>query len=445
MDINLKTNNYKYISIYEEIVERINTGILKPNEKLLSKRDMAINLNVSLNTIINAYNLLLDEGYIYSIEKKGYYVTNQPVYAYHPQIKETIKQESKNIKFDFTTRSVDNIVNPRFKKIYKSCIENDNYTEKTNFKGDIKLRKAIKKHLFENRGINVSLESIIISSGMEIFKEILSCISLDKIYLENPGYHKLAAIAKNIDKKIEYIDLDLDGVKVPSKSGILYTTSFNQFPTGIKMSISRKKELLSWAINSNSIIIEDDFDAEFRINSMPTTALYSLNNSHVIFFSTFSTTIYPGLRISYAILPDDIMKKYENKYSSYSCSVPTLDQLVLCDFINSGEYVRHINKTKKRYLEKREKIINELKKIDNININTKKNYLSILVELPNLDKTELINNGILINSLSDYDYYSNHSDTFILGYTGIKLEDIKDGIKAINNILKNKNHINQSI
>ena len=72
VDINLKTNNYKYISIYEEIVERINTGILKPNEKLLSKRDMAINLNVSLNTIINAYNLLLDEGYIYSIEKKGY-------------------------------------------------------------------------------------------------------------------------------------------------------------------------------------------------------------------------------------------------------------------------------------------------------------------------------------------------------------------------------------
>ena len=72
VDINLKTNNYKYISIYEEIVERINTGILKPNEKLLSKRDMAINLNVSLNTIINAYNLLLDEGYIYSKEKKGY-------------------------------------------------------------------------------------------------------------------------------------------------------------------------------------------------------------------------------------------------------------------------------------------------------------------------------------------------------------------------------------
>ena len=195
---------------------------------------------------------------------------------------------------------------------------------------------------------------------------------------------------------------------------------------------------MSWAINSNSIIIEDDFDAEFIINSMPTTALYSLNNSHVIFFSTFSTTIYPGLRISYAILPDDVMKKYENKYSSYSCSVPTLDQLVLCEFINSGEYVRHINKTKKRYLENRENIINELKKIDNININTKKNYLSILVELPNLDKTELINNGILINSLSDYDYYNNHSDTFILGYTGIKLEDIEDGIKAIKNILKNR-------
>ena len=436
MDIIFKNEKAKYIEIYEQIADMINSNHLKPNEKLPSKRDLALSLNVSLNTIINAYNLLLDEGYIYTLEKKGYYVTHQPTLTLPLKLENIDNITINDYKYDFTTLNVESFNSQKWKNITKNILDSNEYLNKPQLKGDLGLRLAIKKHLYENKGISTNVNNIIIGSGMEMFEQILSIIDIPTIELENPGYHKLKHIGININKNIEYIDIDNEGVKIPNNQAILYTTPFNQFPTGIKMSIKRKKELINWANSTNSIIIEDDFDAEFRINSAPTTSIFSLDSERVIFFSTFSTTLFSGLRISYAILPDELIKIYEDKYMMYSSSVPTLNQLVLKEFIINGYYAAHINKRKKQYINKRLECIRVLKDYDFIEIDENKNYLSILFKInKNINEDSFIKTlnekGINLQPFSKYDINSIKNNIYILGYTKIPFDDIEPGIQEI--------------
>ncbi|MBE6137112.1 MAG: PLP-dependent aminotransferase family protein [Erysipelotrichaceae bacterium] len=426
MEIILNNKRPKYIQVFEQISKMINSGILKSDTRLPSKRTLALSLNVSLNTIVNAYDLLLDEGYIYTIEKKGYFVSNQPIVSIPSAIDIAIDSKENKIAYDFTTQAVEGFLNPNWKKLAKEIIDSSDYTNNEPFNGSPKLRAIIAKHLYENRGISVSYNQIIIGSGIEMFEHILKVIDCNSITMENPGYHKLKIIAQNIGIKEEYIGLDNEGALVPNKKTILYTTPFNQFPTGVKMSISRKKELIKWATETKSYIIEDDFDAEFRINSAPTTSLFTLSNDRVIFFSTFSTTLFPGLRLSYAILPINVLNKYEEKYNKYSNTVSSLSQKILAEFINRGYYASHINKLKRLYLRKREKCIEVLSKY-NIEYDGKKNYLSLLIKLPDFKMKE----DIKIQSLASYDINNKKTDVYILGYTSIPIDEIDEAIKVL--------------
>jgi len=440
MEIILDDNKKKYIDLYEKIVEQINNNELKPNEKLPSKRDLAIDLNVSINTVINAYSMLLDEGYIYSIEKKGYYVTKQPI-----MVKKPIKLEKKEIKkeneylYDFTTSKIEEFPTTNWLKIMKSVTESKDYLNKTDMMGDLGLRYEISLHLKSNRGIDADINNILICNGIEAIERIINLTDIDSLVLENPGYHKLAKL--NINKNISYNQIDSNGVIIPKNRCILYTTPFSQYPTGIKMSIGRKKELINFLNQTDSLIIEDDFDSEFRINGQRAISLYSLDNNKVIFFSSFTTTMYPGLRLSYMILPDYLLKLYKEKYNYYS-SVPTLDQLMLKEFIKTGEYASHINRMKRLYLKKRQLILDLLKEYDNLTPDEKKSYLSIPVKIHTKynDKEiiEILNkNKIKISMLSEFDINNKNSKTLILGYTAINYDKIEAGIRLLAKLLNN--------
>lgn len=437
MIIVFKNEKPKYLELYDQIVKMIEDGTLKANEHLPSKRNMAINLDISLSTVLNAYNLLIDEGYIYTKEKKGYYVSEMP-FCHQNKIKmEKIKQTTINYKYDFTTQSVSNFNSTHFKKILRDLSYSNDYLDKSPLLGRLDLRIAISNHLAENRAIHASADNILIGTGLEMLEKIIKLIDVDNITLENPGYHKLKMIGKNNNYKINYQPLDDEGVIVPNYKTILYTTPFNQFPTGIKMSIKRKKELISNAIKYESYIIEDDFDAEFRINQAPTTSIYSLSNSNTIFFSTFSNTLFPGFRLAYAILPDEILKKYLETYKNYNNPVSSLTQIILKEFINNGGYASYINKRKKELIIKRNKCIEKLKSIGNIDI--KKNYLSLLIDInSNLD--ELIEkaklNNIKIQSLKSFDVKENKTNTLIIGYTAIDENKIDDALDDLIKIIK---------
>ena len=279
LSITFDSKEAKYIQLYNYIKEAITSGKLLPNEKLPSKRQIASHLNISINTIMDAYNLLLEEGFITSIEKKGYYVTSY-------NLKTTKSNETYEIikrtafKYDFSTKNIDNKAFPynTFSKITRDVIYNNNILERSDSFGNITLKNTIKKYLYETRGLNINPNNIIIGSGIEfLLTNLIDILDSDSYAIENPGYDKLYNLFTNNNKQVELVNVDDEGANIDNiKSKILYITPSNQFPLGIKMSMKRKYEIAKWA-EKDKYIIEDEFDREFKFLSNQSLSLYDLN------------------------------------------------------------------------------------------------------------------------------------------------------------------------
>lgn len=431
-----------YIELYNKIKELILNKKIKPNEKLPSKRNLSTYLNISLNTVIEAYNLLLDEELIISIPKKGYYVSEYDISISKDNELDSLTSNINKYEYDFSTKNIDSSVFPYYtwNKICKDTIYNENILIKSDNYGNITLRKTIANYLYENKGISINPKNIIIGSGIEYLLSILiNVLNINTIGIENPGYDKIYKIIKNNNKKVILCNLDNEGIIINNNVDALYITPSNQFPTGIKTSMKRKLEIAKWA-KGNKYIIEDDFDSEFKYLSNQSISLLSLNKTNTILLSTYSRTISPSLRISYMILPDKLYEIYNNKYSFYSTSVSTLDQLILAKFINTGAYSRHLNKTKLLYKQKRELIISLLEKYDYIDIDYDNSYLSLIIKIDDFDKKlfkkECKNNSIDISLMESYYLDKKIDNRIIIGYSGIEINKIEKGINKLINILE---------
>ena len=335
--INFTNSSPIYIELYNYIKKLILDKSLKPNEKLPSKRVLSDYLGISLNTVIEAYNLLLDEELIISIPKKGYYVSKYDISITKDDTIDSLTSNIKAYKYDFSTKNIDSSIFPYYtwNKICKNIIYNENILIKSDNFGNITLRKTISNYLYENKGIKINPKNIIIGSGIEYLLTLLiNILDINKYGIENPGYDKVYKIIKNNNKKAILCSLDDEGVILNNDIDALYITPSNQFPTGIKTSMKRKLEIAKWAKN-NKYIIEDDFDSEFKYLSNQSISLLELAKDNTILLSTYSRTISPALRISYMILPDQLYEKYYNKFSFYSTTVSTLDQLILSEYISS--------------------------------------------------------------------------------------------------------------
>lgn len=443
LSINFSNKEAKYIELYNYIKKAITSGQLPPNEKLPSKRMMANYLNISLNTVMQAYDLLASEGFIVSYPKKGYYVVPYNLKIDNTSTSIDVLVEKIEYRYDFSTKNIDSTIFPyyTFGKIAKNIIYDINTLKRSDAFGNVLLKKEIKKYLYETRGINVCEQNIIIGSGIEyLLTNLIEIIDSKNYAIENPGYDKILKILINNKKNVELLPIDSEGASISScKSDVIYITPSNQFPTGVKMSMKRKTEIASWA-NGQKYIIEDDFDGEFKYLSNSSLSLYDLAKDNTIILQTYSRSLSPSFRIAYMILPNSLYKKYKEKYSFYSSTVSTMDQLILKEFISSGAYSRNINKNKALNKQKREIIIKELELYDFINIDYINSYLSLIIEVKNINKIKFKvlakEHRIDISLMDDYYMDKKADDRIIIGYSGICIEQIKDGIKEVIDIIK---------
>lgn len=428
--------------IAEAIASDINDKRLKKNDKLPSKRILANHLGISLNTVINAYELLLSEGYIYSIEKKGYYVSNNIL------IKNTsnqaIKPKSEEINsfsYSFKTSNVDSSLIPasNLKKIYDEVLKNNNYLYKTDFSGEESLKNAICQYLYEVKGIKANPCDIIISSGIDtLIPQIIKLINASIIAIEDPGYKKVANIINYTNKKIIYQKIDNEGITIPTQNvNLIYTTPYSQFPLGIKMSNQRKNELIAYTKRNNSYIIEDSFDSDFTLKPFITSSLYSMSDN-VFYIESFSRSIAPSFRISFMILPSKLTSQYKKLHLGFSNPVSTIDQLVLAKYISTS-FFKHINHLRTILRKKREIILQNID-LNIFEILYQESYLAIIVRpkyIPQNIKELLLNNKIEISFISDF-MYKETSNLLMIGYSYISINDIKDGILLLNQIFTPK-------
>lgn len=437
INIDFKKNESKYISLYKHIKSLIIQGKVKEYEKLPSRRSLCEELEVSPNTINNAYNLLLEEGYIYSKEKSGYYISPYKNYR-KANIIDKEEIVIKKYKYDFTSESPDYSLFPYYtlKKITQDIMTNNEriWLSKAPYQGDLELRKTIANYLFENKGMSVSSSNIVIVSSLEESLEIISTLfQIKKVALENPLYKKVYLFYKDRNTSIDLCPVDKEGIIFPKEKDIdlVYVTPYNQFPLGIKMSNERRKELLS---SSSKYIFEDDFDCDLISRNKFMSTLYSLNNEKIIYHGSFSHTFCPGIRISYLVLPSSLINIYHQKYSSSSSRISSLDQAILSRFISEGYFNRHIGKLKKSLNQKKEiirkflignKISFETTELSFI-LKTNKNIESL--------KKHLLDASIKIRFIDDY-YINNNDDRLILSYISIDETQLIEGLNVLKSIL----------
>lgn len=385
MLINIDRQNTKdhiYQQIYREIKNTILENKLSPSEKLPSKRRLAKELGVSINSVTNAYEQLLAEGYIYTMERKGYYVEDIKQFmsphelSVRPDFPEDLKEKTVDhqggwISLSHISTDISMFPFNEWIKCEKMAIKYhaEELAKVSHPQGPYLVRQTIARLIAVSRGVICEPEQVIIGPGTQpLLWQIMNMLPRGiTTAIEDPGYARLYEQLKDTNHHVIPIPLDEKGIDMNRveelNPSLLIITPSHQFPTGIIMPISKRLEILNWTVNhKHTYIVEDDYDSEFKYGTDNIPSLQSLDrHQRVIYTGTFSKTIMSGLRISYFVLPPDLLREYRRKYSNWIQGSNTLSLYTLHYFIESGEYTKHIKRMNNSYEQKRELLVKELK------------------------------------------------------------------------------------
>ena len=357
-----------YEALYRCLRSDILSGRLAPGEKLPSKRALAENLKVSKITVETAYSQLLSEGYIRSAEKVGYFVEeihrSQPA----PPVSQLAPAEPEEAVLDLTANGCAHFPFSVWSRLQRQILLDygQQLLKPLPNQGAYELRAAIAAHLSGFRGMSVDPDNIIIGAGTDfLYNLLIQLLGRDKIYaVEEPGYDKIRKIYAAGGVRCISAPMDDRGV-IPGQlrdAQILHISPAHHFPTGILTPLQRRRELLDWANDRQGYIIEDDYDSEFLFHAHPVPTLQALDvNGRVIYMNTFSKTLAPSIRVGFMVLPGALMAQFREKLGFYSCTVPSFEQYALARFLQDGHFEKHINRMRKFYRTRRERVANALK------------------------------------------------------------------------------------
>ncbi|MFX3619504.1 MAG: PLP-dependent aminotransferase family protein [Sporolactobacillus sp.] len=375
-------SDYKYRQIYKNLKREILLRHFLPDQKLPSKRELAKSLNVSVNSISGAYQQLLAEGYIYAIERKGFFVEKLDAIPVSENQEKMLNADlietprSRQDWLSFSHMSIDRTLFPfdawmkgehKALKLWKNTLDDDPATYP---QGIYSVRRSISQLLSITRGVKCFPEQIILGSGTQVLIQILSGL-FDKntlFAMEDPGYQRIYHLLCTLNIPVETIKLDKKGISLDdlkqADPKIVYVTPSHQFPTGIVMPISRRIQLLNWAGKQQGrYIIEDDYDSEFKYQTDSIACLQGLDTfNRVIYLGSFSKSLLPGFRLSYMILPEQLLRAARERYSFLMQTCNVLAQITLQQFIDSGDYHKHIKSMRQIYESRRIRLIEEMAK-----------------------------------------------------------------------------------
>ena len=332
-------------------------GKLSAGEKLPSKRALAANLEVSKITVETAYGQLLAEGYISAREKVGFFVeavaplTERPA----PVAEET---EIPKTGVDLTAGGPLHFPFSVWSRLQREVMldHGEKLLQPLHHQGYGGLRRAIAGHLAGFRAMNVDSENIVIGAGTDhLYNLLIQLLGRHRVYaVEEPGYGKIRQIYAAAGAACVSAGLDGAGVMPPENGDVLHISPSHHFPTGLVTPAFRRQELLGWAAAGDRWIIEDDYDSEFRFAAHPLPSLHTMDRKgRVIYMNTFSKSLAPSIRISYMVLPADLMARL----GFYSCTVTSFEQYTLERFLREGYFEKHINRMRKFYKNQRNRLV----------------------------------------------------------------------------------------
>lgn len=463
VNIDRKSNETLSQQIFHSIKDSILQDKLQSQEKLPSTRELAKYLNVSRNVVIESYEQLLAEGYIYSQSGSGTYVCEGV--QFHQLNKSDFQTKNKShethskniISFRSGIPDLEAIPIKKWAQIYQKNamdIKPSQMDYQSSF-GDYELRTQLSLYLNRARGVETSPENILITNGAAQSFNLLCKLIKGSEYaiVENPISYGILHTLKGNSVKIKPISIDKNGLitsDLPDDSPkLIFTTPSHQFPTGVIFPVKRRIELIKYAEQHNSYIVEDDYDSEYRFDGSPIQSMQFLNPERVIYVGSFSKTLMPGLRIGLMVLPKILCEEMrEIKYVADYHS-PTLEQLTLAKFIESGLFENHIRKMRKLYLKKRNFLISCLKKTfgERVDISGAETGLHLIASFDDVSfNKELLekikNSGVEISSVKKHylsaEISTPYDNSLIFGYGNTKIDDMEKGIEIIYSLINNK-------
>ncbi|MGN0335395.1 MAG: PLP-dependent aminotransferase family protein [Lachnospiraceae bacterium] len=445
-----------YEQIYSYIKDEIKNGNLAAAVKLPSTRALAEYLQVSRSTVELAYEQLISEGYLETVPWKGYYVSElQGLYHIETEVMQKNGEKTEDApkyRYDFSANGIelDSFPYNTWRKITKKVqAEHERGIFQTGHpKGERIFRENIASYVHQARGVKCTADQIIIGAGSDYLLLLLHFLlgSGHVIAMENPGYLHACKIFRGLFREVVTVGSDKYGMSLEelrdTGADIAYVMPSHQYPLGTVMPIKRRMELLSWAMEKEGrYIIEDDYDSEFRYKGKPIPALQG-NDPHgkVIYLGTFSKAIAPSIRISYLILPKELLALYEAKGRCLSTTVSRFDQMIVNEFIIGGYMERHLNKMRGIYKARHDTLMNALKVFGkSCRIKGENAGVHLLLEFQGSFDAGLLTErakeqGIKTQTLSaaylEPVEFEDRS-TVILGYAVLKEEDIEAAVAAL--------------
>lgn len=360
-----------YHQIYEQIKKEILSGIMPEGMRLVSTRNLARDLQVGRNTVENAYMQLVLEGYVAAVPGSGYVVLTMQHDRFSDKasgnevpiprpVKKSARRQPQPYNFDYGTlgawafpykiwRSLTTTVLTEVEEVHQ---RNPVPHTRDELQGDRELRRELVKQLYRRRGVNCSLEQVIICNGLQPALTTLVRIAPYNhraVAIENPGYRRARVVFAGNGFTVFPVPVLADGIDMAaleaSPAPMVFVTPSRQYPTGVVMSIKKRMELLQWANERGGLIIEDDYDSEFRYKGKPIPSLQSIDrHGRVVYIGSFSKILSPGLRMGYMVLPEWLLAVYHEVFAGYKCSVSWLEQTILARFMAEGHMERHIRK-----------------------------------------------------------------------------------------------------
>ncbi|MFA5006610.1 MAG: PLP-dependent aminotransferase family protein [Candidatus Izemoplasmatales bacterium] len=361
-----------YEQIYRHVLDEIGRGALPAGARMPSRRELSARLGCSPVTVDAAYAQLVAEGYLQARERSGHFVLSTGFPAPARRSATVVAEVPFAVpRYDLGTAAFDADLFPYavWTRIVRETLREPK-SELLNAghpQGSRALREAIAEHLAAQRGFSPDPADIVVGAGSEyLIGQLVELIGREPLYaVEDPGYPKIARIVASHGARPVGIPLDGAGLDVTalrtSGADIVHVTPSHQFPTGVVMPVGRRRELLAWAQDGDRLILEDDYDSEFRFAGQPIPALAGLDGGdRVVYLNSFTKSLAPALRIAYMVLPPRLLSTYRERLGHYSCTVSNIEQETLSRFMAEGHFERHLARVRKTCRDRRDRFLDRL-------------------------------------------------------------------------------------
>lgn len=456
--------------LYADLRNAIQAGELKPGERLPSSREMVGKLRLSRNTITTAYERLVAEGYLEARRGSGTFVSPHGAAPMSPRqsargatqpaltrwarslaaSRSIVPARSHAIDFRPGQPDLSQFPVALWRRLAARTLrrlkpEMALYGDP---QGILPLRTAIARYLASSRAVVCTPEDIVIVSGSQQGLDLLSRLLVERgtvVAVEEPGYPMAKAVFRAMGARIAAVPVDGEGIcveRLPGHARLAYVTPSHQFPLGVTLSLGRRKALLEWAARHNAVVIEDDYDSEFRFGERPLESLQGLDQrGSVVYLGTFSKLLFPALRLGYVVLPRRLREAFLRAKWLSDRHTPSLEQEIMAAFMAEGHFARYLRRMQRVYEQRQTVLMDALQRSlrPTLDVLPAKAGLHVTAWLPGrFDVDHLIRRadeaGVGLYSIASF-FSGRPRPGLIFGYGACSSAGIEEGVRRMRGII----------